>query len=159
MGLFHFPLNELAGWALNNMGMVILCFMLTTFTALAFLPFLLPVRSTTTIFPITIGTFFSLLTGCVLVLLFLPTSCLVGRSDLRPPLTDTQNTWKHSAQQHQVVLNPSEMGFGKVSFQAPCPPPVVVCKKKKESCPLKSQESSCSLGPTRLVSPVLEITS
>lgn len=32
-------------------------------------------------------------------------------------------------------------------------------QEKKESWPLKSQESSCSLGPTRLVSRVLEITS
>lgn len=51
MGLFHFPLNELAGWALNNMGMVVLCLMLPTFiAALAFLPFLCPVPQTITIF-------------------------------------------------------------------------------------------------------------
>lgn len=49
MGLFHFPLNELAGWALNNMGMVILCFMLPTFiAALFFLPFPHPVPQTIT---------------------------------------------------------------------------------------------------------------
>lgn len=49
MGLFHFPLNELAGWALNNMGTVILCLMLPTYiAALAFLPFLHPVPQTIT---------------------------------------------------------------------------------------------------------------
>lgn len=85
MGLFHFPLNELAGWALNNMGTVILRFMLTTSTAaLAFLPFLLPVPQTSTVFSITIGTSFSLLPGCILVLLFLPASLLEEESDLRP---------------------------------------------------------------------------
>lgn len=88
MGLFHFPLNELAGWALNNMGMVILCFMLPTFiAALAFLPFPHPVPQTITVFffPATIVAFFSLISRCILillVLLFLPASVLVGRSNL-----------------------------------------------------------------------------
>jgi len=34
MGLFHFPLKEFTGWALDNMGMVILWFMLPTFVLL-----------------------------------------------------------------------------------------------------------------------------
>lgn len=70
MGLFHFPFNELLGWALNNMvmAMVILCFVLPTFIVdLASLPCLYPVPQISTwvgfffpwgFFPITIGTFF-----------------------------------------------------------------------------------------------------
>lgn len=51
MGLFHFPLNELTGWALDSMDVVILCSMLPTFTAaLAFLPFLCSVPQITTFF-------------------------------------------------------------------------------------------------------------
>lgn len=107
MGLFHFPLNELAGWALNNMGMVILCFMLPTFiAALAFLPFLRPVPQTITIFSITIGTFFSLLSSCLLVVLFLPASFLIGKSDLRPSLNDTQKNLKICSCSTTVLSNP-----------------------------------------------------
>lgn len=121
MGLFHFPLNELAGWALNNMGMVILGFMLTTPTAaLAFLPFLLPVPQTSTVFSITMGTFFSLLPGCILVLLFLPASLLEEESDLRPHLL-TPKTPENMLHGSLGVLNLPEMGFGKLSRQVLCP--------------------------------------
>jgi len=60
--------------------------------ALAFLPFLCPVPQTITIFfSVVFGTF---LISHILVLLFLPASRLVGRSDLRPSLNYTQKNWK-----------------------------------------------------------------
>lgn len=91
MGLFHFPLNELTGWAWtiwawSSYGS---CF-LPLLLLLVFLPFLHPVPQTITFFfPCHHVTFFLLLSSCILVVLFLPALFLGGRSDLRPSLNDT----------------------------------------------------------------------
>lgn len=122
-GAFSFPFKWAHWLGLDNMGMVILWFMLPTFiAALVFLPFLHPVPQTITFFFSVTMSLFSLLSSCILVVLLLPASFLGGRSDLRPLLNDNQKkkvVWKYAPtpQQSWAIIKQPEASFGKLSHQ------------------------------------------
>lgn len=149
-GAFSFPFKWAHWLGLDNMGMVILWFMLPTFiAALIFLPFLHPVPQTITFFFSVTMSLFSLLSSCILVVLLLPASFLGGRSDLRPLLNDNQKK-KSSLKRcsySTAVLSNHEAAWGKLWEALPpvlclweLPSCATLQGRWEHICPLECQE-------------------
>lgn len=97
-GAFSFPFKWAHWLGLDNMGMVILWFMLPTFIAAFGFPALFTSRASNCafffFFSLSPCHIFPFLSSCILMVLFLPASFLGGRSKLRPSLNDKKKKRK-----------------------------------------------------------------